>query len=275
MKTRIPALVHGLGLTLAVLLLPNQALADWGEEAWGTMVWGVSAPAVPSLPAVGLFVLALALLSTAAWRLRARKALHSALAILVVPMLAGVLSSPAHADVTVPNTLNNASVADAPAMNANFDAVLNGVNAALTTGPVSVPNTFSNGTTADADEVNANFTAVVDGVNTALANRATDCAAAGGTWDPGTSTCTAASNYNCLVGGFCAQAAIDYPPAAYGYTNVYDGHTQGADPALGAGCNTAPGLDFWQAGVDHLVLTYCPSWTSLTNCFPALLIMCQ
>ena len=33
MKTRIPALVHGLGLTLAVLLLPNQALADWGEEA--------------------------------------------------------------------------------------------------------------------------------------------------------------------------------------------------------------------------------------------------
>ena len=42
MKTRIPALVHGLGLTLAVSLLPNQALADWGEEAWGTMIWGVS-----------------------------------------------------------------------------------------------------------------------------------------------------------------------------------------------------------------------------------------
>ena len=249
---------------VTVLWFASPALAgDWGEN-WGSMIWGAAA-AVPSLPAVGLFVLALALLSTAAWRLRARKALHSALAILVVPMLAGVLSSPAHADVTVPNTLNNASVADAPAMNANFDAVLNGVNAALTTGPVSVPNTFSNGTTADADEVNANFTAVVDGVNTALANRATDCAAAGGTWDAGTSTCTAASNYNCFVGGFCAQAAIDYPPAAYGYTNVYDGHTKGADPALGAGCGTSLGAPLWEYGA--LTLTH------LDGFFPSLSLL--
>ena len=162
--------------------------------------------------------------------------------LLSLSLLLLTLSPAANAQtVSVPNTLTNGSVAEAPAMNENFDAVLNGVNAALTTGSVSVPNTFTNGTTADADQVNANFTALETGVNTALANRATDCAGAGGTWDPGTSTCTAASSYNCFVGGLCAQAAIDYPPAEYGYTNVYDGDTQGTEPALGAGCNTSPG----------------------------------
>jgi hypothetical protein len=33
------------------------------------------------------------------------------------------------------------------------------------------------------------------------------CTQAGGTWDAATSTCTAASHYNCFVAGFCAQAA--------------------------------------------------------------------
>ena len=78
------------------------------------------------------------------------------------------------------------------------------------------------------------------------------CTSAGGTWDVGASTCTPApawaSSYNCFYGGFCAQAAIDFPPAASGYTNVYDGHTQGAEPALGAGCNTGPGLVEWGHG---------------------------
>ena len=170
--------------------------------------------------------------------------------LLSLSLLLLTLSPTANAQtVSVPNTLSNGSVAEAPAMNANFDAVLNGVNAALTTGSVSVPNTFTNGTTADADQVNANFTALETGVNTALANRATDCAGAGGTWNPGTSTCTAASNYNCFVGGFCSQAAIDYPPATFGYTNVYDGHTQGTEPALGAGCNVAPASTLWSDGV--------------------------
>ena len=63
------------------------------------------------------------------------------------------------------------------------------------------------------------------------------CTQAGGTWDAGTSTCTpAAAPYNCFIGGFCSQAAIDFPPATFGYTNVYDGHTQTTEPALGAGC---------------------------------------
>ncbi len=169
--------------------------------------------------------------------------------LLSLSLLLLTLSPAANAQtVSVPNTLTNGSVAEAPAMNENFDAVLNGVNAALTTGSVSGLTTFTNGTTADADEVNANFTAVVDGVNTALANRATDCAGAGGTWEAGTSTCTAASSYNCFVGGFCSQAAIDFPPATFGYTNVYDGDTQGAGAALLAGCNVSPGDVLWSTG---------------------------
>jgi len=142
-------------------------------------------------------------------------------------------------------------------MSANFTAVENGVNAALSTGSVTVPYTFANGTTANADEVNANFTAVVDGVNTALANRATDCAGAGGTWEAGTSTCTpapAASSYNCFVGGFCAQAAIEFPPGDFNYPNVYEGHTQGTEPALGAGCND-PLAGFYLWGEGSFVLT--------------------
>ena len=141
--------------------------------------------------------------------------------------------------------MTNGSVAEADAMNANFEAVRTGVNLALTSADVTGLTQFTNGTTADADEVNANFTAVVDGVNTALANRATDCAGAGGTWNAGTSTCTAASSYNCFVGGFCSQAAIDFPPATFGYTNVYDGDTQGAGAALAAGCNVSPGISLW------------------------------
>jgi len=79
------------------------------------------------------------------------------------------------------------------------------------------------------------------------------CETAGGTWDAGTSTCTpapAAPSYNCFIGGFCARAAIDYPPdsALYGYTNVYEGHTQGAGDALAGECNTFPGSTHWDAG---------------------------
>ena len=95
---------------------------------------------------------------------------------------------------------------------------------------------------------NANFTALETGVNTALANRATDCAGAGGTWNAGTSTCTAASSYNCFIGGICAQLANDSPPATFGYVNVYDGDTQSTEPALGAGCNTSPGSELWAFG---------------------------
>ena len=201
--------------SFGILILPGTALAAWGEN-WGEMVWG-PAVSVPSVPAVGLFVLALALLTTAAWRLRARKALHSALAILVVPMLAGVLSSPAHAQV-------------------------------------SVPHTFTNGTPADADEVNANFEAVVDGiVDTARDVNHTQCAWEGGSWDEATKTC--ALSYNCFTGGFCAQAgiAVGNPGDEVAIPNIYEGHTPHSGRALEAECNFGEGLDRWNAGVSTLV----------------------
>ena len=72
------------------------------------------------------------------------------------------------------------------------------------------------------------------------------CEAADGTWDNG--SCTPASSYNCTLAGFCAQAAVRFPPNDHGYINVYDGHTQGTEPALGAGCNVSSGSSLWEGG---------------------------
>ena len=234
-------------LSLPMLMIPLlfalPALAgNWGEN-WGTLTWGAAIAAVPTMGWLGGALLVGLLVGVGMRRMGGRAG--AALGLLLALGYAPVAEAQT---VSVPNTLTNGSVAEADAMNANFEAVRTGVNLALTSADVTGLTQFTNGTTADADEVNANFTAVVDGVNTALANRATDCAGAGGTWNPGTSTCTAASNYNCFVGGFCSQAAIDFPPDINEYTNVYDGHTQGTDPALGAGCNTFPGSDAWLFG---------------------------
>jgi hypothetical protein len=187
--------------------------------------------------------------------------------------------------VTIPNTFTNGEVADAAEVNANFSALANALD-------VTVPNSFANSGIADANEVNSNFTALKTAVDTftndlAAATSATEtaftngsvqgaaavdittdnaaaeavaaaaagsaaCTQAGGTWDAGTSTCTAP--YNCFIGGFCSQAAIDFPPAANGYTNVYDGHTQTTEPALGAGCNVAPGIFAWEDAVAYFQL---------------------
>ena len=83
-------------------------------------------------------------------------------------------------------------------------------------------------------------------------NDATVCANAGGMWNAGTSTCT--PSYDCYLGGFCSRAAIDSPPAQFGYTNLYEGHTPGTGDALATGCNVSGppnfGLDAWEDGVD-------------------------
>ena len=236
-----------LPLLLIPLLFALPALAgNWGED-WGTLTWGAVIAAVPTMGKLGVLVLALGLGGLAARFIQRGRAVASLLVIgLVLPMLAPVANAQT---VSVPNTLSNGSLAEADAMNANFEAVRTGVNLALTSADVTGLTQFTNGTTADADEVNANFTAVVNGVNTALANRATDCAGAGGTWDAGTSTCTAASSYNCFVGGWCARAAIFYPPAQYGYINHYDGDLQGTHPALGAGCHGFPKSLLWDNGM--------------------------
>ena len=75
------------------------------------------------------------------------------------------------------------------------------------------------------------------------------CTTAGGAWNSGISTCTPNPTYNCFVAGFCAQAAIDWAPVTFEYTNVYAGHTKTTQPALGAGCNQAPGSQRWDSGV--------------------------
>ena len=75
------------------------------------------------------------------------------------------------------------------------------------------------------------------------------CTTAGGTWNAGTSTCAPASSYNCFIGGFCSRAAVVFPSGTYGYTNVYEGHTQSTEPASGAGCNDIPGAgEAWGEG---------------------------
>ena len=244
-------ILFSLPFLLLPLLFALPALAgNWGEN-WGTLTWGAAIAAVPTMGWLGGALLVGLLVGVGMRRMGGRAG--AALGLLLALGYAPVAEAQT---VSVPNTLTNGSVADADAMNENFDELEFGVNAALTTGSVTVPNTFTNGTTADADQVNANFTALETGVNTALANRATDCAGAGGTWNAGTSTCTpapAASSYNCFVGGFCARLAFAFPPATYGYTNVYEGHSRFSEPALGAGCNdinTWRGL--WLTGEDQI-----------------------
>ena len=55
------------------------------------------------------------------------------------------------------------------------------------------------------------------------------------------------------------HSLIHFPPASYLYTNVYDGHTQGAGPAFGAGCNFSPGFSLGAEGVFGQIW-YFPSW---------------
>ena len=189
-------------------------------------------------------------------------------------------------DVTVPNSFANSGIADANQVNSNFETLKTAVDtftnnmAAATSatdtafangsvqGAASVDITSDNAAVcttvggtydAGADSCSVDITtdnAAAESVAAAAAGSAA-CTQAGGTWDAGTSTCTpAAAPYNCFIGGFCSQAAIDFPPGTLGYTNIYDGHTQTTEPALGAGCNLFPGSALWDEGFSlpiHLI----------------------
>ena len=123
-------------LLLALLFALPALAGNWGED-WGTLTWGAAIAAVPTMGKLGVLVLALGLGGLAARFIQRGRAVASLLVIgLALPILAPAANAQT---VSVPNTLSNGSVAEAPAMNANFDAVLNGVNAALTSGPVSLP----------------------------------------------------------------------------------------------------------------------------------------
>ena len=288
-------------LLLAAFFYTSPALAAWGEN-WGVMVWGAAAPAaVPSIDGIGLGLLALVLIGLAIRGLRSR----ATLGLMVLASFVGAADL-AEAQVTIPNTFTNGEVADAGEVNANFSALANALDVTV---PSSFANsgiadanqvnsnfdvlktavdTFTNDLAAATSATETAFTngsvqgaasvdittdnAAAEAVAAAAAGSAA-CTQAGGTWDAGTSTCTpAAAPYNCFIGGFCSQAAIDFPPATFGYTNVYDGHTQTTEPALGAGCNGGFGNDIWVVGaaVGHPSLFFCSQGD-----FSGLACMCQ
>lgn len=264
-------------LLLAAFFYTSPALAAWGEN-WGVMVWGAAAPAaVPMMDGLGLGLLALVLIGLAIRGLRSR----ATLGLMVLASFVGAADL-AEAQVTIPYTFTNGEVADAAEVNANFSALANALDVTV---PNSFANsgiadanqvnsnfdvlktavdTFTNDLAAATSATETAFTngsiegaasvdittdnAAAEAVAAAAAGSAA-CTQAGGTWDAGTSTCTpAAASYNCFIGGFCSQAAIDFPPDINGYTNVYDGHTLTTEPALGAGCNMFPGNIAWFDG---------------------------
>ena len=165
--------------------------------------------------------------------------------ILLLALLLSVTSS-AQAQVTIPNTFTDGTPALASEVNANFQALASAVNTsdcataadvvcnpalscpaapACDTAAIYIQGLTDGGNGVDITTDNAAAEAVA-----AAAAGSAACAQAGGTWDAGTSTCTAA--YDCFVAGFCSKAAADYPPGTWSYTNVYDGHTAGSGPAL-------------------------------------------
>ena len=288
-------------LLLVAFFYTSPALAAWGDN-WGVMVWGAAPSAVPSIDGLGLGLLALVLIGLAIRGLRSR----ATLGLMVLASFVGAADL-AEAQVTIPNTFTNGQVADAAEVNANFSALANALD-------VTVPSSFANSGIADANQVNSNFDVLKTAVDTftndlAAATSATDtaftngsiqgvasvdittdnaaaeavaaaaagnaaCTQAGGTWDAGTSTCTAP--YNCFIGGFCSQAAIDFPPADLAYTNAYDGHTQTTEPASGAGCNALPDSTAWADG--DLLAKDCaliePDGNEPLSCMPLIIRAC-
>ena len=278
-----------IGLVMATLMAAytTPALANWGDN-WGEMAWGAPTAAnVPMMGGLGMALLALALVAMAVKGLRSHSTLGLLLLVGVVgavnnveaqvtipntfsdgtPALASEVNANFQALASAVNASDCATAADvvcnpalscpaAPACdtlgsyNQGFTDGGNGVD--ITSDNAAVCTTAGGTYDAGTDSCSVDITtdnAAAEAVAAAAAGSAA-CTQAGGTWDAGTSTCTpAAAPYNCFIGGFCSQAAIDFPPSEYGYTNVYDGHTQTTEPALGAGCNGPTGYASWPLSV--------------------------
>jgi hypothetical protein len=233
-------------LLLMLLAYASPAWAVWGES-WGTMVWGLSV-SVPTLPGLGLIVLAVALSGSAAWMLRKRRgimALPVFVVLLAVPLLVVAQA------VTVPKTFMNGEIADADEVNANFEALADALD-------VTVPNSFANSGIADATEINTNFDVLKNAVDTftndaSAATAATDtaydngvasvdittdnqavCVGAAGAWDAGTSSCGPA--YDCWRGGVCGTDGWN--------TGLYIGDVKSTH------CSSNPGSNLWDQGTE-------------------------
>ncbi len=284
-----------IALVMATLMAAytTPALANWGDN-WGEMAWGAPTAAnVPMMGGLGMALLALALVAMAVKGLRSHATLGLLLLVGVVgavnnveaqvtipntfsdgtPALASEVNANFQALASAVNASDCATAADvvcnpalscpaAPACdtlgsyNQGFTDGGNGVD--ITSDNAAVCTTAGGTYDAGTDSCSVDITtdnAAAEAVAAAAAGSAA-CTQAGGTWDAGTSTCTpAAASYNCFIGGFCAQAATAFPPATFGYTNVYDGHTPTTEPALGAGCYLSPGASAWADGSGFLTST--------------------
>jgi hypothetical protein len=112
----------------------------WGTENWGEMIWG-GLQAVPLMGPIGFLAMATCFLVGGyimQSRHRSRWLTHLAMtAMLVVPLAAA-------AAVILPNTFNNGTVADADEVNANFSALVDGINSNI---PVRTLITYFGATT--------------------------------------------------------------------------------------------------------------------------------
>jgi hypothetical protein len=278
-------------LMLPLLFALPALAGDWGENwgtlTWGAAIAAV--PSMGKL-AVLVLVLALGGLAARFIR-RGRAVASLLVIGLVIPMLAPVANAQLDGGIFDLHIFTDGTPALASEVNANFQTLASAVNVLdcataadvvcnpalscpacdtlgsfnqgfaaggngvdITSDNAAVCTTAGGTYDAGADSCSVDITtdnAAAEAVAAAAAGSAA-CTQAGGTWDAGTSTCTpAAAPYNCFIGGFCSQAAIDFPPAQFGYTNVYDGHTQTTEPASGAGCNPIPpDNSLWAGGVE-------------------------
>ena len=185
------------------------------------------------------------------------------------------------AQVAIPNTFADGTPALADEVNANFQALANGINASNCATPAdvvcnpsfncpAVPDCgssdfynqgFSAGAaSADLTADNEALCTASGGVYNAQANTCTVdltpdneavCLAGGGAWDGATSTCSPGSSDDCFVGGYCAQAALNFPPGDYGYVNAFAGAAPNTGSEPGGSCSDSPSGD-WAQGATYL-----------------------
>ena len=277
-------------LLLAAFFYTSPALAAWGDN-WGVMVWGAAPSAVPSIDGLGLGLLALVLIGLAIRGLRSR----ATLGLMVLASFVGAADL-AEAQVTIPNTFSDGTPALASEVNANFQALASAVNASdcataadVVCNPASVscpacpscPAAPACDTLGSFNEGVASVDITTDNAAAEAAAGSAACTQVGGTWDAETSTCTAP--YNCFIGGFCSQAAIEFPSLLSFYTNVYEGNTRVTTDGSGASCATASGLEqAWVFGRDAMLepsptraeVTGCLNNDSEANCASNLALVC-
>jgi len=133
-------------------------------------------------------------------------------------------------------------------------------NEALCTASGGVYNAQANACTVDLTTDNEALCTASGGVYNAQANTCTVdltpdneavCLAGGGAWDGATSTCSPGSSDDCFVGGYCAQAALNFPPGDYGYVNAFAGAAPNTGSEPGGSCSDSPSGD-WAQGATYL-----------------------